>query len=223
VRVLGVDGCKGGWVAVALEDGRFAGAWGAESITDVVDDEATVIGVDTSLGETTPGHRAADRAARRFISPRTSTVFPTPVLSALRLPSRAEASAHSVTVCGKGISSQAWGLRGFMLDARPHWERAPDRVREVHPECSFRAIAGRVVLTRKTGVDGREERLALLRSVGIDLEDTLQVRPAGVSAHDVLDAAAVAWTAHRIAAGTARSLPDPPERDDAGRAVAIWY
>jgi predicted RNase H-like nuclease len=35
--------------------------------------------------------------------------------------------------------------------------------------------------------------------------------PAGaVPVDDVLDAAAVAWTAARVAAGTARSLSDPP-------------
>jgi predicted RNase H-like nuclease len=38
----------------------------------------------------------------------------------------------------------------------------------------------------------------------------------------VVDAAVVAWSARRIAAGTASSLPDPPEDSD-GRAVAIWY
>jgi predicted RNase H-like nuclease len=37
----------------------------------------------------------------------------------------------------------------------------------------------------------------------------------------VLDAAAAAWTARRVAAGEAASIPDPPEIID-GRAVAIW-
>lgn len=40
---------------------------------------------------------------------------------------------------------------------------------------------------------------------------------------DVLDAAAAAWTAHRIAHGRAHSLPDPPEHDADGRPVAIWH
>jgi predicted RNase H-like nuclease len=39
---------------------------------------------------------------------------------------------------------------------------------------------------------------------------------------DVLDAAAVAWTANRIAVGIASTLPDPPEQVG-GRRVAIWY
>jgi predicted RNase H-like nuclease len=39
---------------------------------------------------------------------------------------------------------------------------------------------------------------------------------------DVLDAAAAAWSANRIAKGEAVSLPDPPESKD-GLQVAIWY
>jgi predicted RNase H-like nuclease len=44
----------------------------------------------------------------------------------------------------------------------------------------------------------------------------------GVVADDVVDAAAVAWTARRIATGAARTLPEVPEPGDGGRAVAIW-
>jgi predicted RNase H-like nuclease len=39
---------------------------------------------------------------------------------------------------------------------------------------------------------------------------------------DVLDAAAVAWTADRVARGTARHAPDPPERFSDGIDCAIW-
>jgi len=39
----------------------------------------------------------------------------------------------------------------------------------------------------------------------------------------VLDAAAVAWTARRIAAGQAVVVPDPPQTDVTGREIAIRY
>lgn len=39
---------------------------------------------------------------------------------------------------------------------------------------------------------------------------------------DVLDAAVVAWTAQRVAAGEARPLPDPPETFSDGIPCAIW-
>jgi predicted RNase H-like nuclease len=54
----------------------------------------------------------------------------------------------------------------------------------------------------------------------------LPQRGAGTAEHDLLDAAAVAWSARRIAAGTARVLPDPSgtvQRDDDGFDITISY
>jgi predicted RNase H-like nuclease len=44
-----------------------------------------------------------------------------------------------------------------------------------------------------------------------------------VGALDLIDAAAAAWSAWRIARDEARSLPEPPETAADGRPVAIWY
>ncbi|MFD8862917.1 DUF429 domain-containing protein, partial [Streptomyces sp. NPDC059590] len=51
----------------------------------------------------------------------------------------------------------------------------------------------------------------------------LRGRGGRVPPDDVMDAAAAAWSAHRIALGTAVSLPDPPETTRDGLPVAIWY
>ena len=40
---------------------------------------------------------------------------------------------------------------------------------------------------------------------------------------DVLDAAAVAWSARRIAAGQAVTVPAEPQHDGAGREITIRY
>jgi predicted RNase H-like nuclease len=65
-------------------------------------------------------------------------------------------------------------------------------------------------------------RRRLLASNGIELPDDLQdAGAAGVD--DVLDAAAAAWSAARIAGGTARSFPPEPESGSDGHRAAIWY
>ncbi|MFI9785911.1 DUF429 domain-containing protein [Kitasatospora sp. NPDC051984] len=65
-------------------------------------------------------------------------------------------------------------------------------------------------------------RRSLLSAVGISLPDELgEADP--VLTDDVLDAAAAAWSAQRIATGTAACLPEVPEQDIGGRPVAIWY
>ena len=65
-------------------------------------------------------------------------------------------------------------------------------------------------------------RRALLAGAGVRLPDDLAGAGA-VPADDILDAAAAAWTARRIVSGEASSMPSPPEPNDAGLPIAIWY
>ena len=63
------------------------------------------------------------------------------------------------------------------------------------------------------------ERRRLLEREGIRLAPELP-RIGTTAADDVLDAAAAAWTARRIAAGRHHTVPERPEQIE-GRAVAI--
>ncbi|WP_433894570.1 DUF429 domain-containing protein [Streptomyces sp. CA-111067] len=94
---------------------------------------------------------------------------------------------------------------------------------EMHPEVSFQAMAGGTPLSQsKKSWRGQAVRRALLAAAGIQLGDELGEADS-VPTDDVLDAAAAAWSAHRIAVETAQRLPATAERDAAGRLVAIWY
>jgi predicted RNase H-like nuclease len=108
-----------------------------------------------------------------------------------------------------------------MLDARRFWCDDSERIREVHPEGSFRAIAQVPIPSKKRWI-GLTTRLRLLAREGLDAL-ALPGVPDEAGIDDLLDAVVAAWSAHRIASGQARCLPDPPERDADGRAVAIWY
>ncbi|WP_240139168.1 DUF429 domain-containing protein [Streptomyces sp. MUM 178J] len=97
------------------------------------------------------------------------------------------------------------------------------RLFEAHPEVSFWALAGKTPLgPRKKSWAGQMARRSLLEAAGVALPDALG-EAGRVPPDDVLDAAAAAWSAHRIAQGSASPLPDPPERDRHGRPIAIWY
>ncbi len=118
------------------------------------------------------------------------------------------------------LSQQAWALLPKIREVDA-LATADDRIYEVHPEVSFRAMA-RVELPRKKSWEGAQRRRDLLAAEGIVLPSDLG--DAGRAAvDDVLDAAAAAWTANRIARGDAATLPDPPEPSYDGREVAIWY
>jgi predicted RNase H-like nuclease len=121
---------------------------------------------------------------------------------------------------------QAWGLRAKLLEANQYREERGHPMYEVHPELAFGAMAGAPLGHSKHTEAGRELRRELLARAGIAL-------PASSSGHvpgtwsapltDTLDAAAVAWSAGRIAAGQAVILPDRPQHDSRGRQITIRY
>lgn len=184
--------------------------------------DAAVIGIDIPIGLPTARTRRADVEARAFVGPRSSTVFNAPHRDVLQAPSYAAARKLSLTTYGIGVSSQAYrGLRSKILEVDA-LVRTDSRLFEIHPEVSFRFMAGQPLPHSKKSWNGLMLRRRLLRSVGIEVGDELG-RAGGVAPDDVLDAAAVAWSALRIATGAAGSFPDPPDQDEFGRPMAIWY
>ncbi|MEU8613516.1 DUF429 domain-containing protein, partial [Actinoplanes sp. NPDC048791] len=111
--------------------------------------------------------------------------------------------------------------RPKLLEANAIWERHPGLLFEAHPEVSFRQMAGEPLAYAKKTWTGQARRRQLLAKHGIVLPD--QLGPAGQAPpDDILDAAAVAWSAHRMATGAAQSHPSPPEENNGAR-IAIWY
>ncbi len=92
----------------------------------------------------------------------------------------------------------------------------------MHPELSFATLAGAPMRHGKKTWAGAVERRRRLATAGITIDGDLGPDPGRAGVDDVLDAGAAAWTMLRWAAGTARSLPDPPEPMPDGVACAIW-
>ena len=222
--VIGVDGCKGGWVFVRLENGAFASAALYERFAAGVgaSGDADVTGVDIPIGYPSPPaqQRAADVAARAMVRPLTSTVFPAPHPGVFTVPNWETANTLSDELTGRGISKQSFALVPKILEVQAVATQ-DKRVYEVHPEVSFRELAGHPLASKKSW-NGHTQRRALLAKAGIVIPDALGV-PGTAAADDILDAAVVAWSAGRIAAGEATPLPNPPQRDANNRQVAIWY
>jgi len=214
VLVAGVDGYRKGWVAVELDPSGDVQVSTHPSFSEVLSSQARVIAVDIPIDPPGLGSRATDAGARAFVGgSRASSVFPTPPRAALEARTFAEANEISRTVTGKGISQQAFGLARKILEVHALAD-VHERVIEMHPEVSFRELAGAPVLESKHTAAGLARRRELLAAAGIVLPGAV----AGVPEADLLDAAAGAWTAARYAAGTAR--PVPPEHS--GRLGAIW-
>jgi predicted RNase H-like nuclease len=221
----GVDGCARGWVAVTLgppdrPGGASAGVSAAVAATLDGLPLAGVTGIDMPLGLLAAGWRDADALARRALGRRGVTVFAIPPRPVWACGSYAEANRACRELTGKGLSVQAWGLRRKIAEADEFRRRAAVPLYEVHPELAFAALAGGAPLTdsKHTGA-GLAARRLLLAAAGI----TLPLKVAGAAEDDLLDAAAVAWSARRIADGLAVVLTSTVQRADDGTEIAIRY
>ena len=220
--VLGVDACKTGWVGIAWSGGGTVTPHYAPTIAELADAAGplAVMAIDIPIGLPDHGHRQADKAARKFIGPRQSSVFLTPVRATLGTRQHTRANAISLEHTGQGMSIQAFSLLPKIQEVDDWLPKAPCRVVEVHPEVSFTELAGTPLAPKKTWA-GAEHRRQLLKEAGITLTGPLG-EAGKATVDDILDAAIAAWTAHRVHQGAALSLPTPPEILNDGTEAAIW-
>jgi predicted RNase H-like nuclease len=201
--VVGVDGYRDGWVAAALTDGQISWSIHEDLHAVLTAHPQARIGVDVPIGLPIDGERrVCDLAAREFLGRARSSIFFTPPRRILDL-WRHDAK-HPV---GEGVARQTWNILPKIAEVDSMLARHPGRrrrVAEVHPECSFRAMAGATksaphppgafLASKKTGL-GAGQRLWLLHSAGLTLPDLIDAP--GPALDDLLDAAAAAWTAQR--------------------------
>lgn len=225
--VLGVDGCKAGWVGAVLEPGaprpRVVVAPTIAELVSMVRESLgiVVVGIDIPIGLPDKTIRQADVLARKALPGKASSIFSTLTRAAYAADSRLAADAVNRGLVGQGVGAQAFALRDKILEVDAWLRTRPTvTVLEVHPEVSFAAMAGAPILASKKTDEGRSERLAALAAAGIPRPSVLEGQ--GYAADDVIDACAVAWSAARHTVGLAQPLPDPPERFSDGIAAAIW-
>jgi predicted RNase H-like nuclease len=201
MQVVGLDACRGRWLAVVLEQGHFVEARLASAAALIAAwPNAAAIGVDIPIGLPPTPSREADREARRFVGERRSSVFPTFPRSVLEAQTYEEAKALCVSRGWPKPSIQSFGMRHRILEIEPLAD-ADERVFEVHPEVSFRELLGRTLSSKRTAA-GAFERKSALVDVGVQLPDL------PYPSDDVLDAAVTAWSAMRYARGEAVPLPE---------------
>jgi predicted RNase H-like nuclease len=183
----GVDGCRTGWVVATVDGARVVPSFAT------ILREVDLIGVDMPVGLPSSWDRAADRAARAFIRPRGSCVFPTPPRALLAYDEYGEANLAARTRFGLGLSRQTFNLFAKIRDIDNAIDAtSQQRILEVHPECCFRAMTGTVLPPKRTPL-GRSLRTDAIAAYFGPVDLALP----GARADDVLDAYAVLWTVLR--------------------------
>jgi predicted RNase H-like nuclease len=221
--VAGVDGVADRWVAAVLVGGAVGGSvsWRVGSAVEVlaVARACAAVAVDIPIGLVRRGQRSCEAEVREILRRDRSSIFATPPQPAFAVgrtlgtdrSARAVAQAAAREAGGQGISTQSWGIAAKILEVEDAVRGAPElagRIVETHPETAFRVMGGGSAASAawpgKRSAAGVARRMhALSEAMGADigwLADPVLDR---VPVDDALDALAAAWTATRVAAGTA--------------------
>jgi predicted RNase H-like nuclease len=153
---VGVDGCHSGWffAGISGDNGfRFGVLTRFAEISELLG-RARLILVDIPIGlcGAEREERLCDKAARRAIAPRGSTIFPAPARGALGKATYADGSAENFQLTGRWLSRQSWAIAPKIAEVDAYVRRASTagKIREMHPEVAFWALNHKVpLLTRK--------------------------------------------------------------------------
>lgn len=160
--VVGVDGCKLGWVAVALKDGAFASAAIYKSLISIpaVRTSAAAIAVDIPTGLTDAKARDADVAVRAFLGNERLPSFS--CRPAKSLPSAHGTTLVALLVGGETLDSRSKRSRSSRKFARPTHSLAMHAfmrfIRKCHSQFS------RAAFFRQRSKPGTEPRSGARRS-----------------------------------------------------------
>lgn len=228
-KFIGVDGCRGGWLAVIAEfhnrriQRETYHKYSLFSELLKGNSDAEVIAIDIPIGlldEPISGGRPCDVAARKLLEgTRKSSIFSPPIRRTLQATTYEEANALN-----DGMSRQSFGILPKIREVdelmTPEMQ---NRVYEVHPEICFADKAGRCMQFRKKDKAGQDERLAILKSAGFrKVESAFSAfKRTQVAIDDILDACATIFTAIKIANGTAKCT-SKPQYDSKGLRMGIW-
>jgi len=231
---VGVDGCRGGWLAVSLSpEGTpecsifpdMAALWAAHR-------QAALILVDIPIGlpEST-NDRTCDKEARKVLGVRRASVFPVPCRAAVYAPDYDAALNLNERITGKRIFRATWNLIPRMRQVDQILQtdsRARGVIREAHPEVLFWGLnQSRPMTSYKKNKSGEGERLEVLQQVYGRAKATFEEQKEnlprnGAGPDDLLDALATAVTG-LIGGSRLQTLPPCPERDSTGLPMEMVY
>ena len=232
--IAGVDGCKGGWIAVYafLEDGKISDMECHVEVCDGRGEHAKhrlscafdavmacpspldAVAVDMPIGLLEKGGRDCDEAARKKLGKRSRSIFSAP--ASVVLEEWRTGGTYDQAKAKKSLSRQSWALVPKIAEVARYLENHRGegrRIHEAHPEVSFAELnGGEPMCYPKKTLAGLVERRALMKDFFgtrlVEMEDKAPECDYGKRAapDDFYDALACLWTAHRILKGKAHAL-----------------
>ena len=222
ITSIGVDGCKGGWISAIWKQGKLQ-IEKFSTVTDIVNrypdmDECLI---DMVIGlPSNKEHVRPDTYARHIIKERGSTIFPVPCRQAVYAKTVSEAYDENVRVLGKKFTPLTVGVMPKMRELDSFFQKNPQYknvIKESHPEVCFARLNGKTILSKKSEIDGMEERIHLLKKYIPELSVTKIASLAKqykCNVDDIVDAICLTVTANLVGQGHFETIPENPMLDD---------
>jgi predicted RNase H-like nuclease len=234
MNVVGIDGCKYGWISVNLKEDLFWKVKLFSNIEELLDyyKSSDLILIDMPLGllDESKEERICDKEIRKVLGyPRGMSVFGVPSRSAIYCDSYKEGNALNKKLMNKGISKQLWGIAPKIKRLDQYLIKNKilgKKIFESHPELAFMMLNGKSMNHNKRTKEGYTERFELLKKiypktdeiVNHTLENYLRKE---VKKDDILDALVLAINAYLGKKLNFKNYPELKVYDEKGFQMVV--
>jgi predicted RNase H-like nuclease len=234
---LGIDGCKGGYVAVYITEEAFE-IKVFENIEELCltyrNSMVMLIDMPIGLPESVEDIRP-EIEARKILKSRASCIFNVPCRQALYETDYLKANEMNKLILGKGLSKQSYGIFPKIRDVDQFLSKHPyfkNRLLESHPEICFSMLncherTPRVIIENKKTIEGFEKRIALLSKYYIHTEEVSREiysnKKFKTIRDDIIDALCLAVTGKVSNESNLKKIPDNPSMDIKGLYMQMVY
>lgn len=228
---VGVDGCKGEWIAAAI-----SGDWFEVSKYKTIDEicakyqdaDAVLIDIPIGLPESrSEALKRPDVELRKRLKEKSSSVFNTPFRQIVYAPDIKKAWELNSELDGRQTPISMTLRKAVkqvdrFLQTHPQWQ---NRLLESHPEYCFYLLNGKKPLGSKLNEDGLKKRMEILNKFfanGQKVIDTyLGQYEFRKKTDDVIDALCLAVAGRMGLENGFETIPDTPYRDSTGLNMQI--
>jgi len=234
MNVVGIDGCKYGWISINLKENLFWEVKLFSNIEELLDYYKTsdLILIDMPMGllNKSKEERICDKEIRKVLGyPRGMSVFGIPSRAAIYCEHYREGNILNKKLMNKGISKQLWGIAPKIKRLDQYLTKNKllrKKTFESHPELGFMMLKGQPMSHNKRNSEGYLERLEILKKiypkteeiVNYTLEKYLRKE---VKKDDILDALVLAINAYLGSKLSFRDYPEVKFFDEKGLQMVV--
>lgn len=232
-RCVGIDACKGKWVAVHISNSEFdvRKFCTIDEICQAYPScDTYIIDIPIGLPESSAELRP-DKFVKKMLGKKGSSIFEVPCRQAIYSENKFDARNRNIEIMGKSLSEQSLGISKaikqideFLLE-KPEWK---NKLLESHPEFCFSKLNNsHPIIEDKKTFEGQNARLDVLRryypNANQVIEKFLKDVPYRKKTDDVIDALCLAVIGKEMLAKGAKTIPEEPAQDNRGIVMQMVY